>query len=419
MSGLWVYRTELRRSPLRWVFPVLVVVALLVLFGRSRYWIGVWPQAGAAAQIPAFYLGPAMAGAAAWSAAARRRSGVPTGFGAARPSWRVEAAPLAAALTYGLAAYAVGAVAAAAVSVRDGGSGFFWPGYLLLGAVLITGCTALGHLAGRRARSLVVVPVACTLGCLVFLGMFGSVPQGSGSGVGLYVLSGYPSLAVAVRPLLARAATVLALAGLAVAAGRQVRTDRSAARWRGRPFGTVGGVLAVAGAVALWVLTGPLLVQRPVPARPLCTTGTPRICVWPENQRYLPELQAMSERAAALPAGRFQVPGEFLEDGLDGRRLGAGNGFYLREGETWEAATTMGIRTVEDSIPVPCRRSDLAQWELISWTIARIAGHGVPATVHGGPPGVDQEAIGRLIAEPEDAQLAWVDQRLPKGPGCG
>ncbi|MFF0389246.1 hypothetical protein ACFYS8_11180 [Kitasatospora sp. NPDC004615] len=128
------YRTELRRSPLRWVFPVLVAVVLLVLFGRDRSWIGVWSQASAAAQIPAFYLGPAMAGAAAWAAAARRRAGVVVGFAAARPSWRIEAVQVAAGLTYGLAAYAVGVLTAVAVTVRDGGPGFWWPGYVLLGA---------------------------------------------------------------------------------------------------------------------------------------------------------------------------------------------------------------------------------------------------------------------------------------------
>ncbi|MEU5386809.1 ABC transporter permease [Kitasatospora cineracea] len=415
----WAYRTELRRSPLRWVFPVLAAIVLLVLFGRSRYWIGVWPQTSAAAQIPAFYLGPAMAGAAAWSAATRRRTGVSAGFAAARPAWRIEAARFAAALTYGLAAYAVGVVAAVAVTAPEGGPGFWWPGYVLLGAVLVTGCTALGHLAGRGARSLITVPVVCTLGCLVFLGMFGSAAEGAGTGVGLSVLSGYPSRTVAVWSLLARAVTVLALAGLAVAGGRQVRTDRSAGQWRGRALGTAGGVLALAGAVVLWAAAGPLLVQRPVSAHPLCTTGVPKICVWPENQKYLPELQAMSERAGTLPAGRFRVPAQFLEEGLDGGPLGVGNGFYLREGESWEVATAMGIQTVEATIPPACRRADTAQWELIAWTIARIAGHGVPATVHGGPPGVDPEAIGRLVTEPEDVQLAWVQQRLPHGGDCG
>ncbi|WAL74955.1 ABC transporter permease [Kitasatospora sp. YST-16] len=415
----WAYRTELRRSPLRWVFPVLVAVVLLVLFGRSRSWIGVWSQASAAAQIPAFYLGPAMAGAAAWAAASHRRAGVPAGFAAARPGWRIEAAQFAAALTYGLAAYAVGVVAAAAVTVPDGGPAFRWPGYVLLGAVLITGCTALGHLAGRGTRSRLAVPVVCTLGCLVFLGLFGFVPQGTETGVGLAVLAGYPSRTVAPWPLLARAATALALAGLAVAAGRQVRIGGYGPEWRRRPFGTVGAVLALAGAVALWALAGPLLVQRPVPARPLCTTGTPVICVWPESRQYLPALQAMADRVAALPAGRFKVPARFLEEGLDGKPLDSGNGFYLREGETWEAATSIGILTAEATIPPSCRDAERGHWELISWLIARVAGGGVPASVHGGPPGVDQAAIGRLVAQPEDVQLAWVDQRLPHGGDCG
>ncbi|MFC8716185.1 ABC transporter permease [Kitasatospora sp. NPDC057198] len=415
----WAYRTELRRSPLRWVFPVLVAVVLLVLFGRSRSWIGVWSQASAAAQIPAFFLGSAMAGAASWAAAARRRSGVPTGFAAARPSWRIEAAQFAATLTYGLAAYGIGVLTAAAVTAPRGGPAFQWPGYVLLGALLITGCTALGHLVGRATRSLLAVPVVCTLGCLAFLGLYGFVPQGTEPGIGLAVLSGYPSRTVAAWPLLARAAAVLALAGLAVATGRRVRTDGHGPEWRGRRFGTAGGVLALTGAVALWASAGPLLVQRPAPAHPLCTTGAPTICVWPESRQYLPALQAMAGRAAALPAGRFQVPDRFLEEGLNGEPLDHGNGFYLREGETWEVATSIAFQTVDATIPQSCRGTGEAPWELIAWLTARLAGGGRPASVHGGPSGVDQEAIGRLVAQPEDVQLAWLDQHLPREGHCG
>ncbi|MFG2695214.1 ABC transporter permease [Kitasatospora sp. NPDC048407] len=413
------YRTELRRSPLRWVFPVLVAVVLLVLFGRDRSWIGVWSQASAAAQIPAFYLGPAMAGAAAWAAAARRRAGVVVGFAAARPSWRIEAVQVAAALTYGLAAYAVGMLTAVAVTVRDGGPSFWWPGYVLLGAVLITGCTALGHLAGRGGRSLFAVPVVCTLGCLVFLGLVGFVPQGASPGVGLVALSGYPARTVAAWPLLARAAAALALVGLAVGAGRQVRTEGHGPKWRARSFGTAGGVLALAGSLVLWALAGPLVVQRSAPSRPLCTDGVPKICVWPENRRYLPELRELAERAAALSAGRFRVPAQFAEEGLDGRELDRGNRFVLREGEVWEVATAMAIGTAAETVPLSCGREGAGQWELIAWLTARFAGHGVPASVHGGPPGVDQEAVGRLVAQPEEVQLAWVDQRLPRGGDCG
>ncbi|MFG2694011.1 hypothetical protein [Kitasatospora sp. NPDC048407] len=413
------YRTELRRSPLRWVFPVLVAVVLLVLFGRGRSWIGVWSQASAAAQIPAFYLGPAMAGAAAWSAAARRRAGVEVGLGAARPSWRIEAVQVAAVLTYGLGAYLVGVLAAIAVTVRDGGPSFWWPGYVLLGAVLITGCAALGHLVGRRTRSLFAVPVVCTLGSLVFLGLVGFVPQGTSPGIGLAVLSGHPGRTVSAWPLIVRAAAALSLVWLAMVAGRQVRTRTDGPEWRrARSFGTAGGVLALAGSLVLWALAGPLVVQRSAPSRPLCTDGVPKICVWPESRRYLPELQEMAGRAAALPAGRFRVPAQFAEDGVDGRPLDGGNGFVLREGETWEAATSMAIATAEATIPLSCRRAGADQWELIAWLTARIAGHGAPVSVHGGPPGVDQEAVGRLVDQPEEAQLAWVNQRLPHGGEC-
>ncbi|HEY0698625.1 MAG TPA: hypothetical protein VGD43_12545, partial [Micromonospora sp.] len=71
------FRLHLRNCPVRWALPVLVALDLAALFLRSRYWIGVWPETGAAAQVPAYLLAPLVAGAAAWAAAApvRQRTG--------------------------------------------------------------------------------------------------------------------------------------------------------------------------------------------------------------------------------------------------------------------------------------------------------------------------------------------------------
>lgn len=49
IRAFWI---ELRRSPLRWALPVLIAIELGMLFGRNTDWIGVWPQASAAAQVP-------------------------------------------------------------------------------------------------------------------------------------------------------------------------------------------------------------------------------------------------------------------------------------------------------------------------------------------------------------------------------
>ncbi|WP_326611192.1 ABC transporter permease [Streptomyces scopuliridis] len=416
----WIYRTEVRRSALRWALPAFVAVDLLVLFGRSRHWIGVWPEASAAAQIPAFYLGPALAGAAAWSAASRRRSGVVEQLAAAaKSSWRVELAQLSATLTYGVLAYTLGALTAAGVTVPEAGPEFWWPGYILLGLALITICTGVGHLLGRTTKSLFAVPVICALGCLVFLGVFGFAPGTGSSGIGLAVLSGYPYTTVSALPLTARLLLGIGLIALAAGVGSHLRSASGRPGWPGLPLAGLSGVGLVAIAVVLFVTAGPLLAQREVPADPLCTHSKPQICVWPESQKFAPEFEAMSARIAALPPGLIKSPDVFYEDGVRGGPLDMGRGFYIFEGQTWDAATSMAIRLNEASSPPYCDPVDeaandrrlKAQLELISWLTVRIAGNGQPAAIHGGPPGVDQKAIRVLVTRPEAEQVAWATAR--------
>ncbi len=124
------YRIELRRSPLLTAFPVVIALDLLVLFGRSRYWIGVWPEASVAVQVVTLFLGPVLSGVSAWQAGRSSRAGMPeTVLAAARPFWRTEAARLAATLTLGFLAYLVGCLTAVAVSTGEAGPGFLWPSY--------------------------------------------------------------------------------------------------------------------------------------------------------------------------------------------------------------------------------------------------------------------------------------------------
>ncbi|GAA2996614.1 hypothetical protein Sfulv_39460 [Streptomyces fulvorobeus] len=119
------YRIELRRSPLLTALPVMIAVDLVVLFGRARYWIGVWPEASVAAQVVTLFLGPVLAGVSAWQAGRSSRAGMPEAvLAAARPGWRIESARLAATLTLGFLAYAIGCVTAAAISFGEAGPGF-------------------------------------------------------------------------------------------------------------------------------------------------------------------------------------------------------------------------------------------------------------------------------------------------------
>ncbi|MBP5938360.1 ABC transporter permease [Streptomyces acidiscabies] len=409
-----IFWMELRRSPLRWWFPALVALDVAVLFGRSQWWIGVWPQASAAAQVPAFYLGPFLAAYAAWASGRIYRLGFEDQHTAGtRPRWQVEGAHIAAVAVYGYVAYLMGAAVAAAVSYHDAGPGFLWPSYLLLGAALILLCIAVGHLAGRWFPSAFATPVVSGLACFLVVTMNGSPTK-----AGLFVLSGGPAMEVTPEHLAVRWA--LALSAVAVA----VLTPRTLPGYTGERGKVIArlpaiGTSALAVACLAGVLTaGPVQTARANPSAPLCTHAEPKICVWPEERMYLPRLEAMARRISALPPV-IKSPSAFYEEGLRGDKAQDVD-FSIFEGSMWEVADSMSIAITRTSTPPYCEAVDSASedrrtqayFELDSWLAARISGAGQPSNIHGGPPGVDQAAIARLIKQPEAAQEIWAKKRI-------
>ncbi|MCX5345835.1 DUF7224 domain-containing protein [Streptomyces atratus] len=334
------YCIELRRSPLLTAFPVMIAVDLLVLFGRSQYWIGVWPEASVAAQIVTLFLGPVLAGVSAWQAGRSSRAGMPEFLlAAARPGWRIEATRLAATLTLGFLAYGIGCLTAAAVSLGDAGPGFLWPSYLLLGASTLIIFASVGHLAGRWWPSAGFTPVVCALGC--FISML-ALP------FKFNVLAGPPDTYLRPLPVAIRLLWALALAALAVAAPplrrkaeRQIPRRELPRHIRGV---AVGSVVCSLTALAAVPAAGELRVERPSSATaPLCDRAddsAPRVCVWPEHRKYLPELTRMAQRLGQPAQSWIKVPDEFYEFGLQRTERGD-RGFDITEGHVRTAAIAM------------------------------------------------------------------------------
>jgi hypothetical protein len=359
-----VYRIELRRSPLLAAFPLLVAVDLLVLFGRSRYWIGVWPEASVAAQVTTLFLGPVLSGVSAWQAGRSLRAGMPEGLLAVpRPDWQIEAARFSATLTLGFLAYAVGGMIAAAVSFKDAGHGFLWPSYLLLGATTLVIFASVGHLAGRWWPSPAFTPVVCALGC--FISML-ALP------VKFNVLAGPPDTRMRMLPVVMRLLCALALATVALTAPA-IRRGPIREMSRPRTPLLTRGVAVVSAAAAVFLLTsaipaaGELREERPSSAvTPLCERAddtAPLVCVWPEHRKYLPALARMAQRLDH--AGRFDIkaPREFREFGL--RRTQWGDrGFDITEGHVRTAAIAMADNVFTDSFGL-CRppTKDRRAWQ--------------------------------------------------------
>ncbi|MER8235904.1 ABC transporter permease [Streptomyces sp. NPDC094049] len=343
------YRVELRRSPLLTAFPVMIAVDLAVLFGRSRYWIGVWPEASAAAQIVTLFLGPVLAGVSAWQAGRSSRAGMPEFLlAAARPGWQIEAQRLAATLTLGFLAYGIGCLTAAAVSLGEAGPGFLWPSYLLLGAATLIIFASVGHLAGRWWPSPGFTPVVCALGC--FISMLGLPFK-------FNVLAGTPDTHVSPAPLAVRLFLALALAVLAVTAPpRRNKAERQISHRRlPRPTRAVvlGSAVCALVALAAAPSMGELRVERAASeTSPLCDRAdesAPRVCVWPEHRKYLPELTRIAQRLDRPSQAWVKAPDEFYEFGLRRTPLGD-RGFDIAEGHTRTAAIAMADQVFTTSL---------------------------------------------------------------------
>lgn len=332
------YQIELRRSPLLTAFPLMIAVDLVVLFGRSRYWIGSWPEASVAAQVVTMFLGPVLAGVSAWQAGRSSRAGMPEFLlAAARPGWRAEAVRLAATLTLGFLAYGIGCLVAATVSSGDAGPGFLWPSYLLLGASALIIFASVGHLAGRWWPSAGFTPIVCALGSLISLSVLPFK---------FTLLAAPPDTYVRPQTVAVRVLCALALAVLAVTAPplRRTASPRRKTPWHLR------GVAAGSAACSLALLAlaapedGQLTVARPSSSvTPLCDRAgesAPRVCLWPEHRKYLPELTHMAQRLSRTGQPGIKVPDAFYEFGLRRTKLGD-RGLDIAEGHTRTAAIAM------------------------------------------------------------------------------
>lgn len=402
---------ELRRSPLRWWLPAFLLLAMLMLFGRSTAWIGVWPQASAAAQLPFSYIGPALAAGAAWSAGRCLRIGSVDHLQAtARRRWQVEAVHLAATITYGIAVLLVTAAVAAAFSIPDAGPGFLWAGYLVLAGSMLVTCAAIGHLVGRWSRPGIGPALLTGLGTFA---LFNLTERGP---FGFMVLSGPPQLRLSAAALAARIALAACLVVLAVAVPPWRDRITSRAPATSRATSAIAAVMAVIVSIALIAAAGPLRVPRTPPSEPLCSTTTPRVCVWPENRKYLPELAAMAERLNQLPGDLITVPDTFYERGL--RTSDSQVDFIITEG-SWSAVPSITGAIVDATLPPAClvtgenaERKYQAIFEIVEWLNRRMYGGDPPAGVRGGPPGVDLAMIREVLQSPDADQATWVRQRL-------
>ncbi len=403
---------ELRRSPLRLWLPLLIAVDLAVLWLRPHTWVGVWPEASAAAQLPTLYLGLALGAGAAWNAGRIARSDVDELLlQMPRPVWQRELLTFVGSWTYGVIAYVAGVAAVALASMSTPAPGFLWPSYLLLGLAMITQCTAVGHLAGRLLRSRFAAPL------VAFSVVFLNVAVRDGQDHLFYVLSGAVQLHVSAVAVAARVFVAAALAALAVTV-IPLAERKEAGRRPVRYVPSAVTAIVVVAAIGLVATAGPLRRERVPPSHPTCTNGIPRVCLWPDDAKYLQTTTAMASRFSSLPTDLMTVPTTFYEAGL--RPQTAGPTDFSTLFGTWSIAQNMTFTvtgTVVDAANCTVKQSDqekyfAAAFSLDQWLSERVFGGPQPADIHGGPPGLDREAIHAVEQQPLDQQFSWARERV-------
>lgn len=419
MSG--VLRIELRRSLLVRVAPLAAVGLVALMLSDRHQWQGVWPEASAAITAPLCYLGPALAGAAAWEV--RRRCGERESRSGGEP-W---AGPLLTAyLLAGAGVIAAGAICAVAVNLSASAPvGFLWPSYLIIALAVVGECLAAGVLLGRLGGPAWFAPVVAVLACFLrLITTQGTAVGAPESRLTRVFLAGHAWVALtpagvtlAVVEAAIVIAAALALPGLLAALReRRERTAFPRPR-RTRVAVTAGCAVCVLGAGL--VLTGPpLTVERAIPEHPVCTDTQLRLCVWPEDAARLPALTTLAERAAEqADALGLELPDHVSAYGLE---PGASN-FTIESDSVWFAANDLAGIIVGSAVSVDCLPTDAdpgvedfyrAHGELAGLVELRLQGADARPAGMGDTRDIDRAEIARVAKSDEATQDAWMQARL-------
>jgi hypothetical protein len=388
-----------------------MAVDLAVLFLRTRYWIGDWPDTGAAALVPAYLLGVVGAGAAAWAAGAPARHGMTEQLTPSRVHpMAADAHRLGATLVVLLIPYLIGQLVAFAVTARTFPPGvWLWFGYATLGVFVILLATALGWTCGKLLGP-VFAALLASLGFLFFTTFLGRMTK-------FYVITGPPEEMVDPLPLALRFCTIAVL----ISAILWLNTHRISNKQ------TLTLIPALIPLLIVMVATSPV-TDRPLPGdNVICVKGKTTLCLWPEHEKYLPVIKEISARVDALPDA-FQIPPLINEFGIEKTEYIAPDGvswsiesaaptFKILEGSPWsyagEIATAVNTTRLnyQDCDLANSTPSDDARMSAVyAWLEAYLVGGGNPDYHNNAPQDMkDAFAKGHKIANSAslEEQFRW------------
>ncbi|QOV35646.1 hypothetical protein IM697_37255 [Streptomyces ferrugineus] len=407
---------HLRASYIKWTLLALVVLDLAFLFLRTNFWIGIWPETGAAAQVPAFFLSILASGAAATASGFRATRNLEEQFSAASLSKsRIELHRLGALVAVFLAPYLIGHAVAFVMTARTFPPGAeLWFGYVLMGASTIFLAAGWGWAIGK-----LLSPIMAAL-CSVLSWII--VVSTLGSSTDMIVTSGPPWRMVDLTSVSLR--LLVATAFLFTITWLPSRINRTSLR---EPSLAITACAVVA--VGATIVSTTAVVDRQAPTRLHCIDGAIEICLWPEHEKYIPIAKSTNERVASLPSG-FKVPKRLSEYGTKkiiskgptGTTVETGGDFDISEGSRW--ALALGIadavtaETFQNCDWNKVRENEDYTADVINhWIETYLAGGGSPdyKIGAGAPPKLleeFEEASRVANTLPEEKQLKWLEGKV-------
>ncbi|MFI7299470.1 hypothetical protein [Streptomyces sp. NPDC050121] len=408
---------HIRFNGLQWWILPLAVADLAILFLRTRYWIGVWPEAGAAAQVPALILGVAASGLAAWISGSRARHRVEEQLTATpRHPALLEFYRFSAVLFTFAIPYACGVIAAWAFTVVHNPPGmaqFF--AYALAGAVALWLACGFGWLVGRLFAGRFATIIAILAWVIVGFNF--------GPSIGLSFVSGHVYTDVNFGSLALRWAAGILFLGSLLFLPLRIR--------RKVPIPVLASLMTAALAAAV-IANYPMVHDRKAPKTETCTTGSIELCYWPEEAKYVPMMREVSLRASKLP-DVFKLPERAHEYGLKMERIQIGSkvveqatgDFSILEGNRWSLASSLAAAISHQTFPPACdwsaaeANNDYTADTLQHWVEITLAGGGTPEyrLGNGGSSGfyeARQQAEDIAKHKTQSAQDAWAAKTAEK-----
>ncbi|MFF7970736.1 hypothetical protein [Streptomyces sp. NPDC007905] len=407
---------HLRFSGLLWWIIPLALLDVATLFLRTRYWIGIWPEAGAAAQVPAFLLGIAACGASAWMSGARSRNGLDDQLAATgKPSALIDLYRLSAVVTAFAFPYLCGVVAAWSVTWPTdppGISMFF--GYVLMGACVIVLSCSWGWLLGKLLTGRFAA-IASVLTWIIATMAFRSATN-------ISVMSGPPWKEVDFPALVLRFGAVAAFSCAILFLPSRISPRKLPSR--------VASLASIAaGITVVLAISGvPAVVDRTAPESLPCTSGAMKMCYWPEHEKYLGLMKKIDARAATLPKG-FSLPDRVYEYGtreevfhVDGvtHRQATGD-FTIMEGNRWSLASSISSVIAGKTFSscdwqAAAAKHDSTADAVGHWVEIYLAGGGDPDyRLEGATPEyvkASEESAAEAKTHSKEEQFAWVHKKM-------